>query len=147
MFLRRLLILANAPSAPQISLPSGSGHISPSVAILLARFRSIYDPHSKCVKCMGFSHAREAVYGMSKCKFSENICLKIPVVPRRPLRPSVNSRPGVRMWSSRRWRVSRRALPFLSLSHLSTCVQVLRLNSHTITYILARSNATPFPSG
>ncbi len=32
-FLRRLLILANAPSAPQISLPSRSGHISPSVAI------------------------------------------------------------------------------------------------------------------
>ncbi len=32
-------ILTNAPSAPQISLPSRSGHISPSVAIFLARFR------------------------------------------------------------------------------------------------------------
>ncbi len=44
-----------------------------------------------------------------------------PVAPRRPPRPSVNPRPGVRMWSSRRWRASRRASPFLSLSHPSTC--------------------------
>ncbi len=91
----------NAPSAPQISLPSRSGHISPSVAIFLARFWLFYsgfffvalrrlqqwnpfslrwsameyhrcqppcsrfiasdDPHSKCVKCMDFSHAHEAV--------------------------------------------------------------------------------------
>ncbi len=34
------------------------------------------DPHSKCVKCLGFSHAREAVYGISKCKFCENLRLK-----------------------------------------------------------------------
>ncbi len=34
------------------------------------------DRHSKCVKCMGFSHAREAVYGISKCKFRENFRLK-----------------------------------------------------------------------
>ncbi len=104
-FLRRLLMLANALSAPQISLPSRSGHISPSVAIFLARFWIIFlgilhlhfndcgsgtlfslrwsaieycrcqppcscfivsdDPHSKCVKCMGFSHACEAVHEMS----------------------------------------------------------------------------------
>ncbi len=31
-------ILANAPSAPQISLPSRSGHISPSVAIFCPDF-------------------------------------------------------------------------------------------------------------
>ncbi len=60
-----------------------------------------------------------------------------PVAPRRPPRPSVNPRPGVRMWSSRRWRASRRASPFLSLSHPSTCAWVRRLNSRTITYILA----------
>ncbi len=42
-FSRRLLILANAPSAPQISLHSRSGHISPSVAIFLARFRFSQD--------------------------------------------------------------------------------------------------------
>ncbi len=34
-----------------------------------ARFIASDDPHSKCVKCLGFSHAREAVYGISKCKF------------------------------------------------------------------------------
>ncbi len=33
-----ILILANSPSAPQISLPSQSGHISPSVADFLARY-------------------------------------------------------------------------------------------------------------
>ncbi len=34
------------------------------------------NPHSKCVKCMGFLHACEAVYGISKCKFCENFHLK-----------------------------------------------------------------------
>ncbi len=43
-----------------------------------ARFIASDDPHSKCVKCMVFSHAHEAVYGVSKCKFSENLCLKTP---------------------------------------------------------------------
>ncbi len=33
---------ANAPSVPQISLPSQSGHINPSVAIFLARFRKFF---------------------------------------------------------------------------------------------------------
>ncbi len=60
------------------------------------------------------------------------------VVPRSPLRPSVNPRPGVRMWSSRRWRTNRRFSPVLSLSHLSTCARVHWLNSRTIIYILAR---------
>ncbi len=35
-------ILVNAPSAPQISLPSRSGHISPSVVIFLARFWLVF---------------------------------------------------------------------------------------------------------
>ncbi len=157
-FSRRFLILANAPSAPQISLPSRSGHISPSVAIFLARFRLFSqdflclhfgdcrnrtlfslqwsamdyrhcqspcssfiasdDPHSKCVKCIGFLNALEAVSGISKCKFC-----------------------------SRRWRASRWASPFLSLSHLSTCARILRLNLHINIYILAWRHAMPFPSG
>ncbi len=41
-----------------------------------SRFIASDDPHSKCVKCMGFSHRREAVYGISKCKFCENFRLK-----------------------------------------------------------------------
>ncbi len=39
---------------------------------LCAQFIASDDPHSKCVKCLGFSHAREAVYGISKCTFCEN---------------------------------------------------------------------------
>ncbi len=39
------------------------------------RFIARDDPHSKCIKCLGFSHAREAVYGISKCKFCENLRL------------------------------------------------------------------------
>ncbi len=84
--------------------------------------------HSKCIKCFGFSHARDAVYGISKCKFCENFHLitfrsslrlvrrnhpSFPVAPQRPPRPLVRPRPGVRMLSSRRWRVSRQASPFL----------------------------------
>ncbi len=42
-----------------------------------------------------------------------------PVTLRKRPRPSVNPRPGVRMLSSRRWSVSRRASPFLSLSRPS----------------------------
>ncbi len=41
-----------------------------------ARFIASDDQHSKCVKCLGFSHAREAVYGISKCKFCKNLHLK-----------------------------------------------------------------------
>ncbi len=34
------------------------------------------DPHSKCVKCMGFSHACKAVYSILKCKFCKKFRLK-----------------------------------------------------------------------
>ncbi len=37
-----------------------------------ARFIAREDPHSKCIKCLGFSHAREAVYGTSKCKICDD---------------------------------------------------------------------------
>ncbi len=33
------------------------------------------DPHSKCILCLGFSHAREAVYGTSKCKICDDFRL------------------------------------------------------------------------
>ncbi len=113
---RHQLILANAPSTPQISLPSRSGHtalqccdfsgpntifrtqiihlhfgdclqwnfvllavkchgVSPLsiAAVNLSIARD--DPHSKCINCLGFSNAREAVYGISKCTFCENLRL------------------------------------------------------------------------
>ncbi len=40
-----------------------------------ARFIAREDPHSKCIKCLGFSHARDAVYGTSKCKIYDDFCL------------------------------------------------------------------------
>ncbi len=102
-----------------------------------ARFIASDDPHSKCVKCLGFSHAREAVYGISKCTFCENLRLRTlrsrlevfekesSIFPQsRPggLRGlSWVLQPGVRMLSSRLWRVSRQASPFLSLPLPSTC--------------------------
>ncbi len=108
-----------------------------------ARFIAREDPHSKCIKCLGFSHARDAVYGTSKCKICEDFRLIIlglrivrgnptffPVAHRAPPRPLVRSRPlvrprpGVRMSSSRRWRVSRQASPFLSLPLPSACARV-----------------------
>ncbi len=40
-----------------------------------ARFIAREDPHSKCIKCLGFSHARDAVYGTSKCKICSDFRL------------------------------------------------------------------------
>ncbi len=66
-----------------------------------------------------------------------------PVALRRPPRllanprPLVNPRPGVRMFSSRRRRVSRQASPFLSLPHQSMCARIHRLNSRRIICFLA----------
>ncbi len=39
------------------------------------RFIAREDPHSKCIKCLGFSHARDAVYGTSKCKICDDFHL------------------------------------------------------------------------
>ncbi len=40
-----------------------------------ARFIAREDPHSKCILCLGFSHAREAVYGTSYCKICDDFHL------------------------------------------------------------------------
>ncbi len=40
-----------------------------------AHFIAREDPHSKCILCLGFSHAREAVYGTSKCKICDDFRL------------------------------------------------------------------------
>ncbi len=39
------------------------------------RFNAREDPHSKCILCLGFSHAREAVYGTSNCKICDDFRL------------------------------------------------------------------------
>ncbi len=76
-----------------------------------SRFIASDDTQSKCVKCMGFLHTREAVFGISKCNICRNLHLKpfhsrlevfrgnhsfFPTTLRRSLRPSVNPRPGAR---------------------------------------------------
>ncbi len=118
------------------------------------------DPHSKCVKCMGFFHARERLFSafqnayFAKASISKPSALGLRFLKRsnlffptalwRPLRPSVNPRPGAQIWNSRRWRASRRASSFLSLSHLSTCARSLWLNSLMNIYILAGRHTPPF---
>ncbi len=98
-----------------------------------ARFIAREDPQSKCIKCLGFSHARDAVYGTSKCKICDDfrlITLRsrledcerqssiFPGAHRAPPQLLVRSRPlmepraGVRMSSSRRWRVRARTCEF-----------------------------------
>ncbi len=69
-----------------------------------ARFIAREDPHSKCIKCLGFSHAREAVYGTSKCKICDDFRLitlrsrledyerESSIVPRRASSTSAASR-------------------------------------------------------
>ncbi len=42
-----------------------------------AQFITRDGPHSKCIKCLGFSHARKVVYGISKCTFCENLKMYI----------------------------------------------------------------------
>ncbi len=39
------------------------------------RFIAREDPHSKCILCLGFSHAREAVYGTSNCEICDDFRL------------------------------------------------------------------------
>ncbi len=39
------------------------------------RFIAREDPHSKCILCLCFSHAREAVYGTSNCKICDDFRL------------------------------------------------------------------------
>ncbi len=82
-----------------------------------AHFIAREDPHSKCIKCLGFSHARDAVYRTSKCKICDDfrlITLRsrledcerefFPGTHRAPprllvrSRPLVKPRPGVRIF-------------------------------------------------
>ncbi len=130
------------------------------------RFIAREDPHSKCILCLGFSHAREAVYGTSNCKICDDFRLitlglrimnvnppNFPGTHRAPTRRLVRSRPlvepraGVRMSSSRRWRVSRQASPFLSLPLPIAHVRIRRSNFCLIFSFLAQKHVISFLSG
>ncbi len=64
---------------PTVELCSPCGEVPWNIAVANRHARD--DPHSKCVKCLGFLHARDAVYGVSKCKFCENLRLITSINP------------------------------------------------------------------
>ncbi len=125
------------------------------------RFIARDDPHSKCIKCLGFSHAREAVYGISKCKFCENLRLitlrsrleaceeESSIFPRRAPEASAASRESA-TWGSdvelEEMESEQTGLAFLSLPHPSVCARIHPLNLRMIIFFLARGHVTPFPS-
>ncbi len=129
------------------------------------RFMAREDPHSKCILCLGFSHAREAVYGTSNCKICDDFRLitlrsrledyerESSKFSRRasstnaPPREIVEPRAGVRMSSSRRWRVSRQASPFLSLPLPIAHVQIRRSNFCLIFSFLVQKHVISSLSG
>ncbi len=120
-----------------------------------AQFIASDDPHSKCVKCLGFSHAREAVYGISKCKFCENLRLRTlrsrlevfekesSVFPRRAPEASAASREST-TWGSdvelEAMESKQTGLAFLSLPLPSTCARIQH-------FYPSPEHLTPSPSG
>ncbi len=69
------------------------------------------DQHGKCVKCVGLTHARDAIFGISNCKYCENFTLKTlrarlavfdresAILPRRAA-PEASSLREAEAWSS-----------------------------------------------
>ncbi len=96
-----------------------------------SRLIACEDQHAKCIRSVGLAHARDAVLGISNCKYCDHFTLKpcaldsqfltenLPFFPAALLRSppsSVKPRPRVRRRSSRPWRV--RSFHFLSLHRL-----------------------------
>ncbi len=136
-----------------------------------ARFIAREDPHSKCIKCLGFSHAREVVYGTSKCKICDDFRLitlrsrledyerESSIVPRRASSTSAAPR---EIAASREPAASRRAASWgldveleemeseqtgLAFSFPSAHVRIRRSNFCMIFCFLARRHMISFPSG
>ncbi len=40
------------------------------------RLISSDDQHGECVRCVGLAHARDAIFGISSCKYCENFTIK-----------------------------------------------------------------------
>ncbi len=61
--------------------------------------------HGKCVRCVGLAHARDAIFGISNCKYCENFTLKTffyresAVLPHRAA-PEASSLREATAWSS-----------------------------------------------
>ncbi len=125
-----------------------------------ARFIARDDPHSKCIKCLGFSHAREAVYGILKCKLWESPSHNPPLLAWGVWKGVIHFSPshprslrglswvrdlGFGCWArgDGEW-ADRPRLFFPSLTQ--ACAQVHPLNSRMIIFFLAWGHVTPFPS-
>ncbi len=117
------------------------------------------DQHSKCVRCVGLAHARDAILGISNCKYCKNftlktLCARLAFFDRdsavllhraAPEASFVREVPGVRRRSSRTWRVSR--FHFLSLHRLGVTAQILWSSFLAVVLHPARVHGTPFPLG
>ncbi len=118
------------------------------------------DQHGKCIRCVDLAHARDAIFGISNCKYFENFTLKPCTLDSRFLtenlpfflaaqlrRPpsSVKPCPGVWRRSSRPWRVS--SFHFLSLHCLGVTAQILWSSFLTVVLHPARRHWKPFPLG
>ncbi len=104
------------------------------------------------VRCLGLAHARDAIFVISNCKYCGNFTLKIlrarlAVFDRLFIRAapeaSAKPRPGLRMRSSRLWRVS--SFHFLSLHRLGVNVQIFRSSFLTPVLHPAQRHGEPFP--
>ncbi len=75
-YLLRSSICTSATASVELCSPSGEVPWSFAAVNRRARVSSLAnDPHSKCIKCLGFSHARDTVYGTSKCKICDDFRL------------------------------------------------------------------------
>ncbi len=124
-----------------------------------ARFIAREDPHSKCIKCLGFSHAREAVYGTSKCKICDDFRLitlrsrledyerESSIFPRRASSTSAASRRATSWGSDVELEEMESEQTGLAFSLPSAHVRIRRSNFCMIFCFLARRHVISFPSG
>ncbi len=108
-----------------------------------SRFIASDDPHSKCVKCMGFLHAREAVCGISKCKFSGWIRAWIFISGTWPLQLSSGS-PILQLvrqaWPSTLWPSSKPTRQMSSRRWMRVAVWLLRQSKSSVNIKRQRKN-------
>ncbi len=130
-----------------------------------ARFIAREDPHSKCIKCLGFSHARDAVYGTSKCKICEDFRLmtlrsrledcerESSIFPRRASsisaapREIAASREATTWGSDVELEEMESEQTGLAFSLPSACARIRQSNSCMVFCFLAQGHVIPFPSG
>ncbi len=127
-----------------------------------ARFIAREDPHSKCIKCLGFSHARESGYGTSKCKICDDFRLitlrsrledyerESSIFPRRASstsREAAASRGAASWGSDVELEEMESEQTGLAFSLPSAHVRIRQSNFCMIFCFLARRHVISFPSG